>query len=98
MTGNYPEEASAEVAEIYFRGAKGLARRPVDDIFRLLGKPRDYDDWDLGWLVYNWHSAARCVRIYTSHDRVDAVHLMEPVHTPRFGAALEVIWTRPDGQ
>ena len=48
MTGNYPEEASAEVAEIYFRGAKGLAQRPVEDIFELLGKPRDYDDWDLG--------------------------------------------------
>ena len=37
MQNNYPQVASAEVAEIYFRGVKNLAGRPLDDIFQLLG-------------------------------------------------------------
>lgn len=98
MQNNYPQVASAEVAEIYFRGVKNLAGRPLDDIFQLLGMPVDYDDWDLGRIVYYWRSARRCVRVHTRHDRVNAVHLVDPDATSRFGAALEVIFDNPDGQ
>lgn len=98
MQNNYPEVASAEVAEIYFRGVKNLAERPLDDIFQLLGMPVDCDDWDLGRIVYYWRSARRCVRVHTRHDRVNAVHLVDPDSTSRFGAALEVIFDNPDGQ
>lgn len=98
MQNNYPEVASAEVAEIYFRGVKNLAERPLDDIFRLLGMPVDYDDRDLGRIVYYWRSARRCVRVHTRHDRVNAVHLVDPDSTSRFGAALEVIFDNPDGK
>ena len=51
MANTYPEVASAEVAEIYFRGVKNLAERPLDVIFQLLGMPVDYDEWDLGRVV-----------------------------------------------
>ena len=98
MANTYPELASAEVAEIYFRGVKNLAERPLDDVFQLLGMPVDYDDWDLGRVVYEWRSAQRCVRAHTRHDRVNAVYLVDPVDTPRFGEALEVIFDNPDGK
>ena len=98
MANTYPEVASAEVAEIYFRGVKNLAERSLDDIFQLLGMPVDYDDWDLGRIVYYWRSARRCVRVHTRHDRVNAVHLVDPDATSRFGAALEVIFDNPDGK
>ena len=98
MKNDYPELASGEVAEIYFRGVKNLAERRIQDIFKLLGEPLDYDDWDLGRLVYDWRSAERCVRVFTKNDWVTAVHLMDPVNTPRCGEALEVLWCRPEEQ
>jgi hypothetical protein len=92
-TGKYPV-ATPEAAEAFFRDAGNFSRLSVDDILDILGRPADYDDWDLGRLVYTWRNADRCLRIYTQGASLQAVVLMAPVDTPRFGAPLEVIWEK----
>jgi hypothetical protein len=85
--------ATPEAAEAFFRDARNC-RLPVEEILGVLGRPADYDDWDLGRLVYTWRNADRCLRIYTQGASLQSVVLMDPVDTPRFGAPLEVIWER----
>jgi hypothetical protein len=88
-------EVPAEVAEEYFRHQENIQNLSLDRVFNELGQPKDYDDWDFGRLNYNWRSKDRCVRIYTESGSIKAVHLMDPTNTPRWGAALEVIWEPP---
>ena len=87
--------ATPEAAEAFFRDTRNFSRLSVEQILDILGRPADYDDWDLGRLVYTWRNADRCLRIYTQGARLQSVVLMDPVNTPRFGAPLEVIWEKP---
>lgn len=88
-------EVPAEIAEDYFRHQENIQNLSLVTVFDELGEPREYDDWDWGRLNYNWRSRDRCVRIYTESGVIKAVHLMDPINTPRWGAALEVIWEAP---
>jgi hypothetical protein len=86
--------ASPEQAEAFFRDPRNCSGKSLEQIFDILGQPADYDDWDLGRLVYTWRNAHRCVRIHAHSGRLQAVELMNPVDTPRFGVPLEVIWEK----
>ena len=64
-------------------------------MFDTLGKPVDFDDWDLGRFVYNWADKSRCVRIHLQGDTLQSAVLMDPHDTPRFGIPIEILWERP---
>ncbi len=87
-----------ELAEAFLRNPVNFYGKWINEIFQILGEPQDYDDWDFGRRVYNWRSAYRCLRIHTEGDSVVAVYLMDPVNTPRWGEAIEVIWEKPANQ
>jgi hypothetical protein len=89
------DEATAEVAEAYFRAQSDIGALRRADVFAQLGCPAQCDDWDHGRLICTWRGQDRYLRIHTRDEDIDAVYLLDPAHSAYSDPALEVIWERP---
>lgn len=87
-------EATAEVAEAYFRAQPDIAALRREDVFAQLGRPVQCEDWDRGRLICTWRGRDRYLCIDTRDEDIDAVYLLDPAHSACSDPALEVIWAR----
>lgn len=89
------DEATAEVAEAYFRAQPDIGALRRADVFAQLGRPAQCEDWDRGRLICTWRGQDRYLRIHTRDEDIDAVYLLDPAPNARSDPAREVIWERP---
>lgn len=89
------DEATAEVAEAYFRTQPDIAALRRADVFAQLGRPVQCEDWDRGRLICTWRGQDRYLCIDTRDEDIDAVYLLDPAPSARSDPELEVIWARP---
>lgn len=89
------DEATAEVAEAYFRAQPDIGALRRANVFAQLGRPAQCEDWDSGRLICTWRGQDRYLRIDTRDEDIDAVYLLDPAHSAYSDPAREVIWERP---
>jgi hypothetical protein len=85
-----------EIAEAYFRNHKSISTIPLDTVFKKIGSPSEYDDWDWGRLNYTWRNKNHCLTIHTQDGQITGVYLMDPADTSRYGAVREVVWEQQE--
>ena len=89
----YPKTVTAAEAEAFFRNPANFTELYSGEIYKILGFPDDWADWDLGREYGQWCSGGRKVRIYTdSRGHVCHVELLRPKIIWLFGSRTEVLW------
>lgn len=59
----YPKTVTAAEAQAFFRDPANFAALGTDDIYKILGCPDDWADWDLGREYGQWGNWGRKVRM-----------------------------------
>ena len=89
----YPATVTAAEAEAFFRDRVNFETLSVGQIYRILGFPNEWADWDLGRVCCAWSGSGRTVRVYTEgNGRVDYVELIRRKTFFLFGGSAEVLW------
>jgi hypothetical protein len=76
----------------FFADTANFVNVPVEEIFAVLGRPLEYDDWDWGRLSYEWNRPSLRMRMVTRGGGVLCVEELDPRDTSRFGTTLVTIW------
>lgn len=92
FVGGRRADKMPEIAEAYFRNQKSISALSLDEVFKKIGYPSEYDDWDWGRLNYTWRNKNHCLTIHTQGGGITGVYLMEPADTSRYGTVREVVW------
>jgi hypothetical protein len=87
--------ATEDEIRLFFASTSNFVSVPIDDIFSILGRPLEYDDWDWGRLVYEWKRPALRMRVITRGGVVMYVAELDPQDTSRYGTTLVEIWGDP---
>lgn len=90
-------DASAEKLANFFRSPENFVSVPLQCIFKYIGEPSEYDDWDWGRLVYEWKDKCLRVRAVTRGGYVIAVEFLDPRDERRFGTVIETVWEQRPG-
>ncbi|PZA07288.1 hypothetical protein DNA98_08770 [Meiothermus sp. Pnk-1] len=81
----------------FFLNPEHYAAQSEEVVFRAVGRPDIYDDWDFGRLVYRWDGQHIAVRVIMQGGVIICVERLDPSDKRRFAEALEVLWERPSG-
>lgn len=87
-----------DCTEDFFRDSANFVGVPIERIFAQVGHPRDYDDWDWGRVVYDWHTARSRIRLITRGGYAICVQFLDPTDNSRFGTELETVWEDKDSR
>ncbi|WP_084784995.1 hypothetical protein [Calidithermus timidus] len=92
-----PATTSDEALSQFFLNPENYAAQSEEVVFRAVGRPDIYDDWDWGRLVYRWDGQRIAIRVIMQGGVVICVERLDPSDRSRFAEALEVLWQRPSG-
>src|SRR5690606_24565422 len=93
---SYPAASRSDsLLSSFFREPANYANQPSDRMFKAVGRPTNYDDWDWGRLVYCWTGTSVSVRVVVQGGTVISAELIDPTDQRRFAEAIEVLWERP---
>jgi hypothetical protein len=79
----------------FFANTSNFVNVPIEDIFAILGRPLEYDDWDWGRLAYEWKRPTLRMRMIARGGVAMYVAELDPQDTSRYGATLVEIWGDP---
>lgn len=96
VTPTYPPASTSdELLNSFFRDPTKYANQPEGHVFRVVGRPTNYDDWDWGRLVYYWRGKSISVRVIMQGGSVTCAELIDPANNDRYAEPVQVLWERP---
>lgn len=94
-TSSYPPASTSDdLLNSFFRVPTNYANQPETRVFSVVGRPKTYDDWDWGRLVYYWKGRSISVRVIVQGGTVICAELIDPEDNERFAESIQVLWER----